>query len=106
MSQQQHNYQAWYESARSQVLATQALDSEEAIDREISVSVAQESGDLADVRRVLAHSVLLKTWREEMPAQSFQQKSAGYIESVCRGVEEIGGRGQEEKDRRRELEIG
>ena len=106
LSQRLDNYRAWYESARSQVLATQTLDSEEAIDREISLTVAQESGDLADVRKVLAHSVLLRTWREEMPAQSFQQKSAGYIESVCRGVEETGGRGQEEKDRRRELEIG
>ena len=94
LSQQLDHYRAWYESARSQVLATQTLDSEEAIDREISVSVAQESSDPNDIGRVLSQSHLLKIWREEMPAEVFQQRAGGVFGEEAGGSFKAGGRGQ------------
>ena len=97
LRQRRDNYRAWYESARSRVLAAQSLESEEAIDWAIAASVAYESSDPKDIRRVLAQSDLLNVWREEMSVEVFRQRAGEYLEGRQEAVlrQEAGGRGQE-----------
>ena len=125
MSQRRDNYRAWYESARSRVLAAQSLESEEAIDWAIAASVAHESSDPKDIRRVLAQSDLLKCLARGdacggVSAEGggvFGGEAGGSFKAGGRGDfegrrqerilrQEAGGRGQEVDDERRELEVG
>ena len=82
------NYRAWYESAQAQVLLHNGHHSLEQIDQAISLSVAQETQDLADVGKVLSQSDLIRQWRQELPASLFQQRATDYIASIYQLLEQ------------------